>query len=47
MMLSVDTNDDGRIDFEEFCNATYDRRKLLNEKNLRIAFDLFDSNKDG
>ena len=47
LMQSVDTNDDGRLDFDEFCNATYNRRKLLNDKNLRIAFDLFDSNKDG
>lgn len=44
---SMDTNGDGNIDFNEFLAAAYDRSKLLNDKNIKIAFDLFDKNKNG
>ena len=35
----------GEIDFGEWCSATINKTDLLNEKNLRAAFQLFD--KDG
>ena len=38
IMNTVDINKDGRINYEEFTIAAYNHRKLLNEKNLQIAF---------
>lgn len=43
----MDSNGDGQIDFNEFLAAAYDRTKLLTEKNIRIAFDMFDTKKKG
>ena len=43
-MKSIDTNGDGRIDYEELTTALYNRRKILNESNLRIAFEMLDKN---
>lgn len=43
----MDTNNDGRIDYGEFITAMTNKDRLLNEENLRIAFDIFDLNKDG
>lgn len=39
---AMDTNGDGQIDFNEFLAAAYDRKKLLNEKNVKMAFEMFD-----
>lgn len=41
--MDIDAN--GEIDFGEWCAATIDKRSLLNETNLKTAFNLFD--KDG
>jgi len=30
----MDSNGDGVIDFNEFLAAAYDRKKLLNDKNI-------------
>jgi calcium-dependent protein kinase len=43
----VDKNQSGHIDYHEFITATIDYDKLLNEENLKMAFELFDKNKDG
>lgn len=43
----MDSNGDGQIDFNEFLAAAYDRKKLLSDSNIKIAFDMFDKNKKG
>ena len=30
----LDINGDGKISYDEFVKATYNRRKILNDKNL-------------
>lgn len=37
----------GAVDYSEWCAATIDKREVLNNKNLRIAFDMFDKDKSG
>ena len=44
---TMDTDKNGFIEFEEFVRASIDKEKLLTEKNLKIAFDLFDRDKSG
>ena len=44
---AIDTNNDGLIDYDEFMTAAMDRVKLLNEMNLRDAFDVLDKSGDG
>ena len=41
----ADTDGSGNIDFTEWCTATINQNQLLNESNMRAAFQLFD--KDG
>ena len=41
----ADTDGSGNIDFSEWCTATINQNQLLNEGNMRAAFQLFD--KDG
>ena len=43
----VDGDNDGYISYEEFLRVATNRKKLLEEKNLKLAFDRFDVNKDG
>lgn len=47
VLLSMDTDGNGRIDFTEFITAAYDRRKLLCRENLKIAFEMFDLDGNG
>ena len=42
---AADIDKNGSIDFGEWSAATINKRSLLNEKNLKATFDLFD--KDG
>ena len=42
-----DFNHDGVIDFQEFMSACIDRQVLDKEEDLKIAFRLLDTNKDG
>ena len=44
---SIDTNNDGLIDYDEFMTAASNRCKLLNDQNLRNAFEVLDSSGDG
>lgn len=44
---AIDTDGNGFIDFTEWCAATIDKHKLINEVNLRAAFELFDKDKGG
>lgn len=43
----MDLDNDGIIDYQEFMQATIDRKKLFNKKNLDDVFNLMDVNKDG
>ena len=42
-----DYNHDGVIDFQEFMCACIDRQVMSKEDDLKIAFRLLDTNKDG
>ena len=44
-MKTVDIDNNGVIDYNEFLTATMDRDKITNKKNLEITFKNFD--KDG
>lgn len=39
---AIDVDHDGKINYEEFTMAAYNRAKLINLKNLHIAFDFVD-----
>ena len=41
----ADADGSGELDFAEWCTATINQNKVLNEQNLREAFNMFD--KDG
>lgn len=43
----MDGDSDGYISYEEFLRVSISQKKLLEEKNLKMAFDRFDANKDG
>ena len=47
LIHQLDTNQDGKIDYGEFITAAVNRARLLNEKNLSIAFNLFDTDGNG
>lgn len=47
LMIEVDGDKDGYISYEEFLRVAISQTKLFEEKNLRIAFERFDINKDG
>lgn len=47
MMKSIDHDNSGYIEYEEFIRATISRDIILNEENLRLGFDLFDIDKNG
>ena len=42
-----DYNGDGVIDFQEFVSACIDRKVLKNQEDVKIAFRILDTNKDG
>jgi serine/threonine protein kinase len=47
LMCLVDIDGNGYIEYQEFIAATYDKKKLLTEYNLKKAFELFDKDKNG
>ena len=47
IMQRCDLNGDGKIDFNEFIQASIDKQALLNEENIKIIFNLLDLNQDG
>ena len=47
LIHQLDTNRDGKIDYGEFITAAVNRARLLNEENLRIAFNMFDTDGNG
>jgi calcium-dependent protein kinase len=44
---NADFDNNGTIEFSEWCTATMDKRKLLTSKRLKQAFDMFDENGNG
>ena len=46
IVKSVDQSD-GKVSYEEFIAASYNRHTLLNDESLKVAFDLLDDKKDG
>ena len=44
---SIDFDGNGSIEYEEFIRVTLPKERLFTEKNLKIAFDMFDLNKSG
>ena len=47
MMRSADTSGDGKIDYTEFMTAAFKKQTLVQEENLKKAFEIFDSDGDG
>ena len=47
LVEQLDANGDGLIDYGEFITAAVNRTRLLNEENLRIAFNLLDKDGNG
>ena len=44
---SIDADNNGYIEFEEFVRASISKELIINDHNLRIAFDVFDRDKSG
>jgi calcium-dependent protein kinase len=47
IITSTDANGDGEIDFQEFMSACVDRKCLVNKEEVKQAFSILDTNKDG
>ena len=47
LFKAADTDGSGEIDFGEWCTASINQNALLNETNMRAAFDLFDKDRGG
>ena len=47
IIKKCDTDQDGKISYEEFFTAASDRTKVLNKKYLKQAFRIMDINDDG
>ena len=47
IIKNIDTDNNGYIGFEEFCIALINKEKILTENNLRMAFNVFDRDKNG
>jgi len=47
LIESMDTNGDGFISWNEFVSSSINKNTLLNEHNIRAAFNLLDENGDG
>ena len=47
LVTQLDLNHDGKIDYAEFMTAAVNRAKLLNNENLKIAFDMLDTDGNG
>ena len=47
IMKTIDFDGNGFIEYEEFIRVALPKEKLFTEKNLKIAFDMFDLDKNG
>ena len=43
----IDTDKNGKIEYEEFLRAAIDKKILIEENNLKLSFDFFDKDKNG
>ena len=47
IMGQVDTDNNGFLEYSEFLKAVIDNEAILSTKNIKFAFEMFDSDKDG
>jgi Ca2+-binding EF-hand superfamily protein len=47
LLKNMDQDNNGYIGFEEFLIASINKEKILTEKNLKMAFNVFDRDKSG
>jgi calcium-dependent protein kinase len=47
MMEGMDRDGDGKITWDEFVTAAIDKIVLLNDSNIRAAFDVLDADGNG
>lgn len=47
LLLEVDSNNNGEVDFSEFLVAALNKENNLKDQKLKQCFDLFDENNDG
>ena len=47
LLKNIDSDNNGYIGFEEFLMASINKEKILNETNLKLAFNVFDRDKSG
>ncbi len=47
MMRNLDLDGNGVVDYSEFITAAIDKLSVLNQENLRAAFQMFDKDKSG
>ena len=47
IIKTVDFDNNGSIEFSEWCTATMDKRKMLSKERLKAAFNAFDTNGNG
>ena len=47
LLNNIDQDNNGYIGFEEFLIASINKEKILTEKNLKMAFNVFDRDKSG
>ena len=47
IMQKCDLDGDGKIDYAEFIQATIEHKALLNQRNIEMAFKMFDLDGDG
>jgi calcium-dependent protein kinase len=47
IMKAVDTDGSGKIDYSEWIVGTTDKRKLLTDEKLQVAFRVFDRDNGG
>ena len=43
----IDTDKNGKIEYEEFLRAAIDKKILIEENNLKLSFEFFDKDKNG
>ena len=46
ILETIDANQNGTVEFTEFCTATIDKVQILQKPRLQAAFDMFDKNKN-
>ena len=47
IMIALDKDCNGMIDYSEFLTAAVDKNKLLSQKNLKLAFQMIDTDASG